>query len=1453
VKNQGEKIMNKKAFIVFLMFFVTLFLVGCQSREIVYNDNDDFFTDENIDWYSSDEWGGSIDGSRIRVGDFDINGDVVQLVASRAAPATFDQIFYNKDGYLADYRLSADLLINSMPEQEGIYNKFGFYAAYQNEQNFVWVFVHPLENEQFISVTTMVNGAWETVWKVYTIMEGIDKTAVNNLEVVKVGSDFRVYFNQILVAAFEADIAEAQFGLMSEEMTYTASNITFEPVTEFDKNTAGYGDSADEGLMASGDYDIVLDTVILNGDDTVSMIFKEDVLLDDFVIQANIDYTALNNNARVGYVTSYQNEDNYVLIYYTPTNNSVNVVSLIEGVESIEEFNIDHLEITHFKFQAYKIGDFGRVYIDDQLVGEYSVPDVETSFGLYSLSADVKYSSFNASEVTAFPVETWGGTFDGVIPQRGLYEVDGTDITILSTANGGYGSLETVFYRGEDPLVDFLVSTKMYVDSVEDFTSSNKWGYVFYYDANNYLEVFIIPQNNQIYTVGKVAGEFLWPGDGYWHSVYTFTEGTDFTNPIQLDVLKVEGVFTITVNTEDSFTLDLPAFTTFAMQVGFEGEQTAPIHFDDFTYTSVAAEDMGPVITDNVLETSFEAGSVAPDFTAYISATDNIDGVITITAAMVDITDVDMSSVGTFDVVYSVTDSDLNTTTYTITFIITAAPQEDWGDSYDGLIESNGLFEATATNVTITATNSGGYNDMERVFYNGSDNLVDFAVSANVSIGSEIVLTANNKYGFRLHNSLTDYIEIFVIPYLDGVYTVAKVDDVFVKLWIKEYSIDSSFDYTVATELKVEKIGADIIVFLNGVYIFTVTVPEFELMEMQVAVIGEITAPVYFEDFSYVSAVADTIAPTFDDIPEQTIEAGSSFDFLALIVNEVDNNPGTIIKAVEVDGIVYDTVGTYTVSVSVSDVYGNKTIKDIIVNVVDTTPPTFDLIADVEISIGQADIDFSTYITNEADNAIGLIVKAETEDNIVYDVEGTYTVTVSLTDVEGNVATQTFNVTVILDPSPILVDLQLETVFELGSAAPDFTTYITANDDVDGAITITTAMIDSTSVDMNIEGVYDVVFTVTDTDVNTSTLTITITVQDAWGDSYDDLIVSNNQYSVVGNDVTITNSLLGGYGSMEQVYYTLKTPTSDFTFNTDIRIDSSVVVDGNTKYGFILYNSPDNYVEIFIIPNLDGLYTVVKVGGLWDRLWVSEYSFGATLDFTEANNFKVEKIGADIKVYVNGVLAFTYTNVAFDGMIMQVGLVGEKTAPVYFENFSYLENGIWGDSFDSSIFSNDQYSVEGNDITITNSLLGAYNEMERFFYNSSEPLIDFVVKANISIDSSVVVNANTKYGFRLHNSLANYLEIFIIPNSQAIFTVLKVDNVFVKLWINEYTIDPSFDYTAATELRVEKSGADILVYFDNVYIFTVTVPAFESMELQAAVIAEKTSPVYFEDFSYAVE
>ena len=1689
--------MNKKRIaIIVLSLILSLGLVGCkEEKEYTYNTNEDFFTDERIDWYSSADWGSSIDGSMIRVGEYEISADTIQLVKAKAAPASFDQIFFNQVGKLSNYTVSADFTIDAIIEQEGVYNKVGFYAAYKDEQNYAWVILHPIEDEQFISVTTMVNGAWVDVWKIYSVEGGIDTTAVQSLEVIKLGSEFRMYLNDALIGAFHADIDEAQVGFLSEEATYTANNFVFEEATTFPIFLSNWGDAIDSGITMSGSYDVVINDLVLTGDASESSIFKQDETVFDYTLQSDILIESLGTGSFAGYYVSYVDNQNYSKIYFDVDSSSLIVTEVVAGVETTNSTIVADVVVTDpINLSVYKLGTEGKVYVDGTFVTTFTAPDSETSFGLYSNNADVSYSTLSSSVITAFPSELWGGSFDGVIPQKGITEIIEDDVTLLTTAGGAYGEFETVFYLGEDALSTFSVQSDMYLGTDVEVDGNSKFGFLLYNSIEYYLEIFIIPESNAIYTVGKSNNEFLFADEGFWHNGYTFEEGHDFKSATTLKVEKIEGVFNIYADGVLQFTLNLPEFAELDMQVALTAEKTAPVHFDNFIIETVSEADKAPVVTDLYLTKSFEVGSTSPDFTTYVEATDNIDGAITITAGMVDITNVDMDAVGTFDVIYTVTDSDSNITTYTISIIITAAPTVYWGDSYDDLVATNGLFTGDENGATIVSTNNGGYGSMEQVFYNGISPLVNFTTEADIRMDSAIVVDDNNKYGFMLYNSPTNYLEVFVIPNLNGIFTVSQVDGAFDRLWTLEYTFADGFDFTTANNYRVEKVGANISVYVDEVVVFTYIQPVYETLEMQVALVGEKTAPVYFENFTYASVEEDTIAPTFDAITDQTVEAGiADIDFTTLILNAADNS-GSALQKVEVeDNVLYDTLGTYTVTVKLVDAFGNELSQTFNVTVEDTTGPTFDVIADQTIIIGGTDTDWTTFITNATDNVTGILTNVEVEDNVLYDTIGTYTVIVKVTDVIGNETTQTFNVEVVSQPNPNLSVVGNETTFNIGSTAPDFTTYITANDEVDGVITITSGMVDVTNVDMNTLGTFDVVYTVTDADSYSTTVTITFTIQNVWGDSYDTLLVTNGLFTGDHTGATITSTNNGGYGSMEQVFYTGTTPLVDFTTEADIRMDSSVVVDANTKYGLMIYNSPTNYLEIFIIPSLNGIFTVSQVNGGFDRLWTAEYTFADGFDFTTANNIKVEKFGATIYVYVDDVVAFTYTQAAYETLEMQVALVGEKTAPVYFENFSYtalvaeavaptfdtivdqtIEAGVanidfttlimnaaddsnsalikvevednviydtlgtysvtvkvldifgnetsqsfdvtvedttnptfdtiadqtvvidgadidwttyiqnaadnaagtltnvevtddvlydtvgtytvtvkvtdasgnetsqtfnvevlsqpnpiltlvgnevvfelgnpapdfttyitaddavdgvititsgmvdvtnvdmntvgtfdviytvvdadlnsstltitftiqdvWGDSYDALITSNGLYSVTGKNVSITSTANGGYGAMEQVYYNGTAPLANLITEADIRIDSSVIVDVNTKYGFMLYHNATNYLEIYILPSTNQILTVAQVAGGWDRLWTLEYTIDPAFDFTTSNNFRVEKVGAVITVFLDDVEIFTYTQAAFETLAMQVALIGEKTAPVYFDNFEYS--
>jgi hypothetical protein len=80
---------------------------------------------------------------------------------------------------------------------------------------------------------------------------------------------------------------------------------------------------------------------------------------------------------------------------------------------------------------------------------------------------------------------------------------------------------------------------------------------------------------------------------------------------------------------------------------------------------------LAPVITENTtLQKTFTQGDAAPNFLSYVTITDAVDGQITVTEDMIDLTLVDMNKVGTFRVTYSYTNSSGLTTTYDIVFTI---------------------------------------------------------------------------------------------------------------------------------------------------------------------------------------------------------------------------------------------------------------------------------------------------------------------------------------------------------------------------------------------------------------------------------------------------------------------------------------------------------------------------------------------------------------------------------------------------------------------------------------------------------------------------------------------------------------------------------------------------------------------------------------------------------------
>ncbi|MCP4056684.1 MAG: DUF5011 domain-containing protein [Pseudoalteromonas sp.] len=160
--------------------------------------------------------------------------------------------------------------------------------------------------------------------------------------------------------------------------------------------------------------------------------------------------------------------------------------------------------------------------------------------------------------------------------------------------------------------------------------------------------------------------------------------------------------------------------------------------------------------------------------------------------------------------------------------------------------------------------------------------------------------------------------------------------------------------------------------------------------------------------------VVDTTAPviTLNDDNILDLEFGSAFrnnDVLRL-VSATDNVDGDISPNIQVSGDVVDTntVGTYVVTLNVSDAAGNAaTAVNISINVVDSTAPVISLIGESNIDIYQGEI-YTELSANANDNVDGDISSdIQVGGDIVdTDIIGTYIVSYNVSDESGNASTE---------------------------------------------------------------------------------------------------------------------------------------------------------------------------------------------------------------------------------------------------------------------------------------------------------------------------------------------------------------------------------------------------------------------------------------------------------------
>ncbi|QVK16776.1 DUF5011 domain-containing protein [Mycoplasmatota bacterium] len=949
-----------------------------------------------------------------------------------------------------------------------------------------------------------------------------------------------------------------------------------------------------------------------------------DTIQDQIIIEdmyTDIDWTTLITNASDnsdGTLTKVEVTDN--VDYNTPGTYTVKVKVVDESNnETSQTFNVTVEDITvpTFDLIADQIIEAGisdinwATYIvnesdnsDGMLTKVEVIDNVDyDTLGTYTVTVKVVDESFNETTKT-FNVtveDTTAPTFDTIADQiieAGVSEIDwATYITNESDNSDGTLTIVEVTDNVDYDTPETYTVTVKVVDESNNETSQT-------------FSVTVVDTTAPTFdTIGNKNIEAGFSDINWTVLIKNASDNSDGT------LTKVE--------VTDNVDYDTPGTYTVTVKVVDESNNETAQTFN------VTVNDSTAPTFDIIDDQTIEAGVSDIDWATYITnESDNSDGILT----KVEVTDnVDYDTLGTYTVTVKVVDESFNETsqTFNVTVEDTTAP------TFDPIADQT--IEASISDI-----------DWANYITNASDNsdgtLTKVEVTGNVDYDTLGIYTVTVKV---IDESLNETSQTFSVTVED---TTAPTFDI-----IADQTIEAGVsDIDWATYITNESDNSDGIL---------TKVEVIDNVDYDTPGTYTVIVKVVDESFNETSqtfnvTVEDTIAPTFDLIEDQTIEAGvSDIDWITFITNASDNSDGTLTKVEVTDNVDYDTLGIYTVTVKVIDESLNETSQTFSVTVEDTTAPTFDIIADQTIEAGVSDIDWTTLITNESDNSDGILTKVEVIDNVDYDTLGTYTVTVKVVDESNNETSKTFNVTVEDTTAPTFNPIA-DQIIEADVLDIDWATYITnESDNSDGFLT---KVEEIDNLDYDTPGTYTVTVKVVDESNNETTQTFNVTVEDTTAPTFDTIEDHTIEAGVSGIDwaTYITNESDNSDGILTKVevidnvdYDTLGTYTvivklvdesnneTSQTFNVTVEDTTSPIFDpivdqiieagiSDIDWTTLITNESDNsdgiLTKVEVIDNVDydtlGIYTV-QVKLVDESNNETSQTFNVTVEDTTAPTF----------------------------------------------------------------------------------------------------------------------------------------------------------------------------------------------------------------------------------------
>lgn len=515
---------------------------------------------------------------------------------------------------------------------------------------------------------------------------------------------------------------------------------------------------------------------------------------------------------------------------------------------------------------------------------------------------------------------------------------------------------------------------------------------------------------------------------------------------------------------------------------------------------------------------------------------------------------------------------------------------------------------------------------------------------------------------------------------------------------------------------------------------------------------------VYFDDMQFYYLTMTDEAPTIERVPglKTNFLVGSNMPDLTKYVTVFDREDGEILITQDhiSTNLDMNTPGTYDVTYKVTDSSGNKVSYTITIKIVeeeDNTPPTISINDDLPTVFDQFDdveVNLADYITIVDDVDGEIPVEEWMIDRGTFDlnVAGEHTVTYTVYDSFGNVATVTITFTVNDKEAPVINGAGYKKI-RVGEPFDPFEG-VTVRDNLDGVIELTEEHIIG-NVDVNVTGIYTIIYRVTDRAGNVAEVERIIEVVSARNLVYDEENAKellDLEREAEDQDGLATTTYENGVVKIHIVnagewdsYVMLKFYSDDLglEFGKNYKIVIEVKAEKARRIGFKLGKSLESEPWFDIYDGLDengNLFTVT------DEFKIFEFEF------------TVDKEGDALLEILLG--AIDYSEDENDNTIIfkSIRIVPEKIIE-YDE-----ENAIDLLDLEKEAENAETDYVDGQAVvTVENP--GEWSSYAKFKFEGNE--LPLVVGKNYKLVIEVKVNATRRLGFKIGQGLDH--EPWILP------------------------------------------------------------------------------------------